>query len=179
MNVFEMLDQEARSRRLSFLVIGGHAVNAYGYARLTADVDLVVRREDRDRWLGLLIERGYGLFHDGGVFLQFSPPPPAGNWPIDLMLVRDETFAKFIAEGREVPLLGTILRIPSLDHLLALKLHALKSQSARRQFKDLNDLLCLVEINHLDLASEKYRQWFLKYGTLELYETALRVSQRS
>ena len=41
--------------------------------------------------------------------------------------------------------------------------------------KDFQDIECLVRIGGLDLASGKVRQWFLKYGNLELYERVVRA----
>ncbi len=74
MNVFEILDQESRAADLPFLIIGGHAVNAYGYSRLTKDLDLLIRKTDRDTWLKILTQRDFTVFRDEGTFLQFSPP---------------------------------------------------------------------------------------------------------
>ena len=47
MNIFEMLARESKARGLPFLIIGGHAVNAYGYSRFTKDLDILVQATDR------------------------------------------------------------------------------------------------------------------------------------
>ena len=65
--------------------------------------------------------------------------------------------------------------IPTLEHLLALKLHARKHTHAGRYLKDFLDVQNLVRINKIDLRSEKVRQMFLKYGTMELYEKISRA----
>ena len=44
MEILLSLAAAADKRKLKFLVIGGHAVNFYGHARQTADIDLLVRR---------------------------------------------------------------------------------------------------------------------------------------
>jgi len=41
-NVFSIIEENARAANLDYLVIGGHAVNAHGYFRTTLDVDLLV-----------------------------------------------------------------------------------------------------------------------------------------
>ena len=80
-----------------------------------------------------------------------------------------------LAESQEAEVYGERLRIPSLLQLLALKLHALKHTRAQRFPEAFQDIEGLVRINQLDLRSEKIRQLFLKYGSLELYEKVIRA----
>ena len=169
MNLFETIDRETRKRQLRFLIIGGLAINQYGYSRETADVDLLVCSDDRAKWLELLAAFGYGIFNDGGYFVQFSPPEQSA-WPVDLMLVQKKTFQPMDEASREVDVYGITARIPSLEHLIALKLHTLKNTRLHRFLKDFLDVENLIRINHVDLASENMRQLFLRYGTAELYE---------
>jgi len=169
MSLFHQINEAARQRPVSYLVIGGLAVNFHGCSRDTADLDLLIDRDTRDAWLSMLGELGYSVFHDGGAFIQMSAPE-AGAWPVDLMLVRESTFRPMLENAREVEMYGVHLKIPSLEHLIALKLHALKHSHAGRFLKDFLDVENLVRANRMDLDSEPVRQWFLKYGNLELYE---------
>ena len=59
-----------RARGLPFLVIGGHAVNFYGFARETADLDFLACSDDRPAWITLFGELGYTIFNDAPNFLQ-------------------------------------------------------------------------------------------------------------
>ena len=99
------------------------------------------------------------------VFMQFTQERGTA---IDLMLVRDETFEQFWTASEERTAMGVLVRVPSLDHLIALNLHALKQQLAHRTFKDADDVGSLVRMNKLDLQSPRYEQLFLKYGTREI-----------
>lgn len=173
MKFFETIDTETRKRNLRFLVIGGLAVNLYGYSRDTADLDLLICVPDRAEWLGLFFELGYTIHHDAGTFIQLLPPKQ-GAWPVDLMLVQPGTFAMIFAAGQEEDLYGTRSRIPSLEHLIALKLHALKHGRLDRFLKDFLDVENLMLINRLDIKSESIRQLFAKYGTVELYDKVSR-----
>ncbi len=74
------------------------------------------------------------------------------------------------AAGFEAGRCGVQSKIPSLEHLLALKLHALRYGHVGRYGKDLIDVESLVGVNGLDLASEKMRQLFLNYGAIQIYE---------
>jgi hypothetical protein len=99
MNTFDLLANTANEQRLQYLMIGGHAINAYGYSRITVDLDILIDRETRDKWSVALTAAGYQQFHDGGTFLQFSPPS-AGWWPLDLMLVAQATFDAMFQQSR-------------------------------------------------------------------------------
>jgi predicted nucleotidyltransferase len=175
MSLFQELDSKARERGLEFIVIGGLAVIFHGFSRDTADLDLLVRRGARAAWLELLMARGYTMFRDAHVFVQMSPPQE-GAWPIDLMLVNDSTFDPMLQAAREVEMYGAKLKIPALEHLLALKLHALKHGHIERYSKDLMDVEGMVRANSIDMTSEKIRQIFLRYGTMKLYEQISRFT---
>ena len=67
-------------------------------------------------------------------------------------------------------------RFPSLEHLVALKLHVLKQNLPHRMLGDMDDVINLLLVNRVDLRQEKWRQLFVKYGSLELYEKVLRAT---
>lgn len=74
---------------------------------------------------------------------------------------------------------GARARVPSLIHLLALKLHALTHASAHRTAKDAEDVEILIRRNRLDLSHPDDEKLFLKYGDREIYETFLRITRKS
>jgi hypothetical protein len=65
------------------------------------------------------------LIHEKETFRQYAMPVSSG-WPVDLMFVNQSTFAAMIAAAKPVEIQGANLQLASLEHLLALKLHALK-----------------------------------------------------
>jgi hypothetical protein len=157
---------------LPFLVIGGHAVIAYGYGRLTHDTDFLVKRDDREAWFAKVKQAGLELVFETSAFAQFAPPEGDG---FDLMFVTAETFQQMWEDSKEFDCQGDPARFPSLDHLLALKVHALKLQPPHRTSKDAEDVEKLARLNKLNLADKKYEELFLKYGSREVYETILRI----
>lgn len=158
---------------LPFLIIGGYAVGAHGHTRATFDVDFLVRSAERDGWFARLSAAGLKLFAQTKAFAQFSQAS-AGDG-LDLMFVDEATFDRMwqAAEMRDFG--GAQARIPCLDHLLALKLHALKQSLAHRTAKDAEDVEILVRRNGLNLHDPRYQELFLKHGTRELYDTFLRI----
>jgi len=174
MGLFQQISSEGKKRELQFLVIGGLAVNVHGYTRDTADLDLLIQQEARDVWLRFFLELGYTVYQDKGVFIQLTPPKD-GAWPVDLMLVRGPTFQPMLAAGVKTEMYGANVMVPTLEHLLALKLHALKHGHIGRFLKDYLDVENLIRINRIDLHAENIRQLFEKHGTVELYEKVSRT----
>jgi predicted nucleotidyltransferase len=168
-NFFETIAKESNARNLRFLVIGGLAINFYDYSRDTADLDLLIHKGDREAWLQFFSELKYAIHHDGESFLQLSSLEK-NAWPVDLMLVREATFEPMYVASRKVDLYGAHSHIPSLEHLLMLKLHALKNGRINRFLKDFLDVENLIRINKLDIKSENLRQLFAKYGSMDLYD---------
>jgi predicted nucleotidyltransferase len=170
MQVLDILTAKAEEKGLRFIVIGGHAVNAYGERRQTGDLDILVREADRQLWERILTSMEYTLFHRHRAFLQYKPPV-LEVWPIDIMLVDDRTFDGLFAESQEVNFGGTHnVSIPSIEHLIALKLNVLKQVGKARELKDLADIVALVKIGRLDVKDGKFRLLCEKYGTRNLYE---------
>jgi hypothetical protein len=173
-----ILHAKAKERGLDFLLIGGHAVNAYCEPRATLDVDFLVRKDDRAKWIDLLAAEGFKIKHDGDTFLQFGPPYGT-PWDLDLMLVNAETFAKLKAAAREIQTLGISTYVPSAEHLISLKLHALKFGPARRLERDLPDVLSLIRNTGIDPRSEAFKRQIEQFGTQEIYERILKSSPPS
>ena len=169
MSFFKTIDQEAADKRLRYLVIGGLAINHYGYSRETSDLDFFISQSERAEWMQLLAKFGYTHFNDGGNFIQYEAPGK-NAWPVDLMLVQEKTFAPILAASLDADFFGVKSRVPSLEHLIALKLHALKNTRMHRFLKDFLDVENLIRINRLDIKSKNIRELFDKYGTPDLYE---------
>ena len=123
MTTAEVLKACTEQAKLPFLVIEGHAVIAHGYQRNTADLDVLVRRSDLDTWMKALAELHYVPVGMHKTFAQFEST--AGAIDLDLMLVSDETFQKMAAQSKMTQFDQTAARVPSIEHLIALKLHAL------------------------------------------------------
>ena len=177
MGLFQQINDEGRKRGLPFLVIGGLAVTLHGYSRDTADLDLLIDRAARDLWIGLFSELGYAIHSETTAFIQLDPPAQ-GAWPVDLMLVQQATFESMRHAAIEMDLYGARVLIPAVEHLLALKLHALKHGHIERYLKDYLDAEGLIRIHRIDLRSERIRQMFEKHGTMELYEKLSRTPLR-
>lgn len=176
MNLFAWLDELVQKEGFRFLVVGGHAVNAYGYARFTKDLDLLINREEKERWLGKLYEAGFTLVHDGGNFLQLTAQKGEGE-AVDFMLVNALTYQRMEAESKAAQIENRWFRVPSLDHLIALKIHALKHGPPRRGLKDFTDILHLINVNHIDVYGDNFLNLCDKFGDKAIYERIVAFSR--
>jgi hypothetical protein len=153
-----------------FLLGGGFAVNAHGYARGTEDVDLIVADADRRRADEALCAAGFQRFKQAEVVNRYAPP--AGmRFVVDVLPVEDATFGS-LWEGSVVrSLQGRETRIPGLDHLLAMKVHAMKHDKMLRGLKDLLDIAQLARVNDLDPNGARLRDICLRFGNAQILDS--------
>jgi len=163
---------------IDFILCGGHAVNAYQVIRKTGDVDVVVRERDLRRWRDGLVALGYAVFHEDPAFLQLSPPT-AAEWPLDLLVVDDATFETMQREARPFTFGAVSCLIPSVEHLIAMKLHALRFSGEQRVRKDGIDVVELAEANGIDLLGEVFRGLCKRFGDARVYERILQYAGKS
>lgn len=167
MQLLKTLSEYSKNENLSFLLIGGHAVNALGYARQTSDLDMLIKRSDREAFTEKILSLDYVKFQDHEVFLRFKPDT-LDNWPIDLMLVEDSVFQSLHDGAKEVEFSGADVLVPSPKHMIALKLHALKEKQEHREARDILDVIELLRLHTLD--DDELRLMCEKYGRIDLYE---------
>ena len=136
------LAARAAEEGLDAVLVGGNAVNLHGYSRATFDVDLLVPEEQAERWLAFFSRHGYGVFHRTTNFIRARlVDDPAGALPVDLMLADAETFLKIQQASSPAEVgHGLTLPIPSALHLIAMKLHALRSPHRLAHGLDLQDV---------------------------------------
>lgn len=172
MELPDFVQMASRPDPLRFLVIGGHAVAAHGYNRATFDVDLLGRQADREKWKARAAEAQLTMASEMSAFIQFDQADGDG---LDIMFVNESTFENLWKDSEERDFGGQKARVPSLDHLIALKLHVLKQGLRHRTMKDADDVETLARRNGLDFTLPKYEELFLKFGNREIYETFLRI----
>jgi predicted nucleotidyltransferase len=163
-SIIAELGRRAGDSDLPFIVVGGNAVIAYGYPRQTQDFDLLVREMDRRAWHELITSLGYFAHHAHRVFHMYAPSA-SSQPPIDLMLVDTRTFERLNNDAREIEVNSFPVRIPSLPHLIALKLHAIRHGGEDRRAVDLTDIVELVRLNHVNLASRDYQEILERYAS--------------
>jgi hypothetical protein len=161
------LAANAETEGLETVLVGGNAINLYAYSRTTFDVDLLVREGDSARWLSFFQERGYAIFHRSPNFirLHFAADPSAAL-PVDLMLADEATFRKIQEQSRRCDIgNGLSLAIPSPLHLIAMKLHSLRSPQRLEDGVDLLDVKHLIKTAQIDTSGKEFIEIAERYAT--------------
>ncbi len=132
-----------------YLIVGGLAVNAHGYVRLTRDVDIVLELDPGNvrRGLSALFDIGYQMSIPARP-QDFADPETREDWrrskgmitlklwsdehqrtPIDIFVYEPFNFAKEFATAMAVELYpGLFARVVSLETLLKMKRDAGRPQ---------------------------------------------------
>jgi len=166
--IFHLISIEFKKAKIPLVLIGGFAVNYYGVTRQTADIDFLTTKENSAEALELLKRAGY---KQGVVQKVFARLEDSKTYLIDIdfMFVDKETLTRIIEDGKKIRIAGRSFIVPSLNHLIALKLHSVKFNPEIREFKDLPDIINLLRVNKVNVRTERFRKLCLKYGTKELY----------
>jgi hypothetical protein len=150
-----------------FAVAGGWAMNSYGRARATFDLDLVVSAEIQDDLVAGLEAAGYETLHRSAGYSNHLHTDAAWG-RVDLIYVRGDT-EKRIFEGaalREV-FPGVSAKVPKPEHLAAMKITAMKNDPSRR-LEALADVAVLLGLPGVD--RDEIRRFFDRHGLSRDYE---------
>jgi len=149
-----------REKNLRGLMIGGHAVTALGHARATFDLDLIIPRSSAQDWCAALAGLRYGKFSESANFHQYEAPSDFPLPPIDLMLVDEDVFdALELTKTPTEP-----IAVPSVEAMIALKLHAAKQQHRTEAEKDWSDIIVLFKAHRLSLDAPHIHAMIMRHG---------------
>ncbi len=162
--IFELLNRIRCEQSLQFLLIGGWALQAYGYARQTLDVDCLCAMEDSESFGRSLTEAGFERFDRVGAFHRFRHRLNP-FLVIDLMLTEASTFTNLWRPAKEFEIDGKSIKVPTFEHLIALKLHAAKNEG--RSKRDLEDISALLILNPTALSPSVLLDLCHRYGPEE------------
>jgi hypothetical protein len=161
MAIFANIIRALQQRQIPFLIIGGHAAVMLGHYRNTFDLDLLLPELQLTPAWQELEKLGYTKYFETDAFLQLKPP--AGLLPLDLMIVDEETFSRILQFALEKEFDGEKVLIPDPLRFLALKLHATRSGSRRRE-TDWEDIVTVMRRSDLDIENSEIRQMLERYG---------------
>lgn len=172
-NTLSIVLGAASRKGLPCLLIGGNAVILLGLPRMTIDIDLLVPAEKRSQWLDLLRELGFRLLNGTEAFAQFDPGAE-GMAPVDLMFVDAPTWKNLDEEARQEIVADHPVRLPRVEHLIALKLHAAASPMREARQQDWEDIRQMVRAWHLDPSDPYFREIILRHGGEEAMNRIIR-----
>jgi hypothetical protein len=147
-------------KNLPGLMISGHAVTALGHPRATFDLDLIIPRAAAVAWREALMGLSYRIFAESENFHQYEAGQEFPLAPVDLMLVDDDVYEVLAMAKRQVVPIAT----PSVEAMIALKLHAAKHRNAAEAERDWSDLIALMRIHQLSLDDASFAAMVERHG---------------
>ncbi len=147
-SVVDVINQED----IDALLIGGFAVNYYGYTRNTLDVDFMFAAENADSLCWAMRDVGFTNIDRQDLVIFFTQPNSA--FRVDFLQADTDTIKQLLARSVDVDFHGIQLKLPALNDLLAMKLFALKSNMDKRIHKDLPDIANLVILHGIDIEAD-------------------------
>lgn len=150
-----------------FALVGGHGLAAYGLARATLDLDLVVDARAQDGLVAFMEESGFETLHRSrGHSNHLHPEPDRGR--VDFVYVRGETARRLFDAAHPQPGPGgEDVLVPKPEHLIAMKLQAMVNDPERAQ-QELADIRFLMALDGVD--REEVEEYFRRHdleGRLE------------
>lgn len=144
-----------------YAVIGGVALSAYGNPRMTLDLDMVTHADAQGPLVTFLESLGYATLHRSTGYSNHRHAE-SGFGRVDLVYVRGETATRLFAGVRKVVGPGgRSMPAPRPEHLIAMKVHAMKS-APERGWQDVADIDYLVRLDGVD--RDEVRGYFERAG---------------
>lgn len=171
-SVFHLISDLTGKERVSCILIGGFAVNYYKVTRQTADVDFLITKAGYEKIIVHLEKVGYKKDFIQENFAQLKSSQ-LSLLDVDFMFVDQDTLTKILKESKEIEIANQKLLVPSLNHLIALKLHSIKYNPKLRLSRDLPDIINLIRINDLGYQNDEFKELCLKFGSNEIYSKIL------
>lgn len=150
-----------------FALIGGVALAAYGLARTTLDLDLVVENRAQDDFIAFLESLGFATLHRSTGYSNHLHPD--SSWGrLDCVYVGGSTSTELFAACRARRAPGDLeLPLPKPEHLAALKVVAMKNDPGRI-FQDMADIRFLLQLPQVD--RQEIKRYFERHGLRERFD---------
>lgn len=165
--ILKIVSQKMPEAGIDCLLIGGFAVNHYGYTRNTLDVDFMIVAEQLDRVREIMSDAGFTNIEIRDNIAFFTAPEAGPR--VDFLRVDSATMSKLLDNAVTISMRGNKVKVPSLKDLLAMKIFSFAQNTARRMGKDLPDIAYLSVLNKL-ATEEDLKPLCDKFGTSEIYK---------
>lgn len=160
--IAEYLYRAEQRGEIRFLLIGGRSLEAHGYVRTTKDVDFLIAHTNIPTMNHLLETAGFQRLRENNICSRWQHKTLLHE-DVDLMFVDPSTFEKLSADAVEWKLEHILLKVPSVQNLIALKIHAIHNNPDRRS-KDGQDICTLLDLHPEALDAEAFSRICLKFG---------------
>lgn len=167
MTVLEVASRQLSAAGLDCILIGGFAVNYYGYTRNTLDVDFMIVAQQFDGVSQIMRHAGFTNIAGNKNVAFFNAP--SSSLRVDFLRVDEGTMRKLLGNAIDANVYGCAIKVPALRDLITMKIFALSQDVDRRLGKDLPDIAYLSVLHNLDLESD-IRPLCSRFGTRNIYD---------
>jgi len=161
-SVLRLLAEISEENHIPILLIGGHALQAYGVSRQTVDVDVLVADANAGAVGAALQRAGYAQVVRSEIFARFRHPSIVLA-DVDVLFVDGDTATRMSGQAKQWMVGETTCLVPALAHLVAMKLHATRC-NPQRGLRDFADIVELVRANPGGVSQDELRGLCVKYG---------------
>jgi hypothetical protein len=162
-----------QAQGIRVFVVGGYAVNAHGYTRITKDADCLIVTDELRKADAVFREDGFVMLRKEQTHARYINPDCEPKL-VDVLLVDQSTFDKMWPHRIPCELRGQALQIPILEHLFAMKLHAVRNQPDRSS-KDLLDIHELMKMNPGVVSREQLIELCHRFGPQDRRDVLLKI----
>lgn len=162
------LTEYFKRQNIVVLLIGGYAMEIYGVIRQTLDIDFLISDEYFDKIKKRMSEKGYRLIAETENFMRFYNFE-ASLSDIDFLVVNETTFENLFKKSKSGKVGTAQCNVPSVEHLIALKLHAIKN-NPDREARDIADIVELTRKNSSEITSDTLKLYCDEYGPENIFE---------
>jgi hypothetical protein len=166
------LTKTLREMEIPFAIAGAMAANAHGHKRTTADVDILIRREDLQRFKAQHIGLGWVDKFEGSKNFRDT----INNVCIDALIA-----GEFPGDGRPKPVAFPMPEsvvvyldegIPYISLPTLLELKTACGMTAAHRLQDLADVIQLIRANHLSIEFAEQLNPYVRDKYRELWQAA-------
>ncbi len=169
--VLDRITKHIEQQGQRWLMAGGLAMQAHGSSRTTQDLDLVVDASAQADLLAFMESLGYRTLHASAGFSNHLHADSAFG-RVDFIYVDRETADQIFPGAATLAWEGRSLPVTSAEHLIAMKVHAMKNDPSRT-FGELADIQHLMRQPAVDRT--RVRRYFEFAGLLDRFDELLRL----
>ena len=161
-SVLRLLAAVAEQKHIPILLVGGYALQAYGVARQTLDLDILVSETHADFVDAALKGGGYAEVARSDIFVRYRHSSILLA-DVDVLFVDADTAKRMGEKATHYASGETVHLVPALPHLIAMKLHAMRN-NPQREPRDFADIIELARANPERLDRDELRSLCGRYG---------------
>ena len=150
------------------ILVGGWAVNFLGVVRHTVDFDMMIFEECFEQAKDALKRSGYKMQVKTSLYARFESKRATVEL-IDTLFADKRTYSILSENGSSKKICGEHFILPKSEHIIAMKLHAVKYGEGHRGSKDFQDITDLIKANNINIETDDFKNICLKYGEASIY----------